>query len=145
MCARARGGGGRGKRQNELMPRVQPPHFCLPPPPPKATALAHARTHCTWAGFRRSVPRLGWEFSFPKEAEPGERAEGLEPQVSPRQRWLPAVIRSGWPGEGTRTPGFVVEIPGYLVSGCHRNFASRRVERSRALESGGATTLRDTN
>lgn len=40
-----------------------------------------------------------------------ERAEGLEPQVSPRQCWPPAVTRTGWPGEGTRTPGFVVEIP----------------------------------
>lgn len=32
VCVRA-GGGGRGSGRIELMPRVQPPHFCLPPPP----------------------------------------------------------------------------------------------------------------
>lgn len=36
-----------------------------------------------------------------------ERAEGLEPPVSPRQRWPPAVTRPGWPGERTRTPALL--------------------------------------
>lgn len=36
-----------------------------------------------------------------------ERAERLEPQVSPRQSWPPAVTRAGWPGEGTSTPALL--------------------------------------
>lgn len=39
-----------------------------------------------------------------------QRVEGLEPQVTSRQPWPPAVIRASWPGEGTLTPSFVVEI-----------------------------------
>ncbi|XFF80376.1 hypothetical protein AB1E18_006595 [Capra hircus] len=83
------------------------------------------RPHCAARAAQsaaRTGTRAGAATTAPprsQEAEPGERAEGLEPQVSPRQLWLPAVTRSGWPGEGTRTPGFVVEIPGYLANKPH--------------------------
>lgn len=81
------------------MQRVQPPPFCLLLPLPPLPSHTRAHTHGTWAGFPRSVPRLGWEFSFPKEAEPVERAEGPEPQVTPRQCWPPLSL-AGWPGKG---------------------------------------------
>lgn len=74
-----------------------------------------------------------------------ERAEGLEPQVSPRQRWLPAVTPAGRRGKGP-AHRLCCGNPGYLVSGCHRNFA-RRLEtgRNRPFESVGELTLRDSN
>lgn len=74
-----------------------------------------------------------------------KRAEELEPPVSPHQRWPPAVTRPGWPVEGTRTP-LCCGNPGYLVSGCHRNFARRReTGRNRVLESVGELTFTDAN
>ncbi|KAK2507825.1 hypothetical protein MC885_016767 [Smutsia gigantea] len=104
--------------ENELMPRVQPPPSASSSPCCRCPRT-RARTRGTWAGFPCSVPRLGWESAFRKEAEPAERAEGLEPQVTARQRGPPAVTLAGWPGEGTRPPALCCGNPGYLANNPH--------------------------
>lgn len=118
----------------------------LPPPPPAAAALVHARAHrALGPGFRARSPGLDGSFHFRRRQNPWSVLKGWSPKfllASAGCRLSP--LRAGR-GKGP-AHRLCCGNPGYLVSGCHRNFA-RRLEtgRNRPFESVGELTLRDSN
>ncbi|EPQ12829.1 hypothetical protein D623_10023566 [Myotis brandtii] len=110
------------------MPRVQPPPFCLlaSPFPPAAAALAHARAlRALGPGFRAQSPGWDGSFHFRRRQNPRSVLKGWSPKFLLASAGRPLSLAQAGPGKGP-AHRLCFGNPGYLVSGCHRNFARWR-------------------
>lgn len=91
----------------ELMRRVGPlPCLLLLPGPPPPSSQPRACTN-TALGPRFRAPAAGLDASFPFRRRQSPRG-ALRGSASTHASLV--LSRAGWPGEGTRSPSFVVEI-----------------------------------